>query len=45
MGPFSDIRTHIEQLVVDGEVPSITVDAAGGSQILWEEGVGLADRE
>jgi CubicO group peptidase (beta-lactamase class C family) len=42
---FSDTRTRIEQLIADGEVPSITVAVARDGDILWEEGFGLADRE
>jgi CubicO group peptidase (beta-lactamase class C family) len=42
---FGDIRLRIEQLIADGEVPSITVAVAFDGEILWEEGFGLADRE
>jgi CubicO group peptidase (beta-lactamase class C family) len=45
MDPFSAVRAQIEQLVSDGEVPSITVAVARGGEIIWEEGFGLADRE
>jgi CubicO group peptidase (beta-lactamase class C family) len=43
--PFGAVRTHIEQLVANGEMPSIAVAVARGGEIVWEEGFGLADRE
>ncbi len=43
--PFGTIRVHIEQLVADGEVPSMAVAVARDGEIIWEEGFGLADRE
>jgi len=44
-GPFDAVRAHIEQLVDEGEVPSMSVAVAHGGEIVWEEGFGLADRE
>ena len=43
--PFGAVRARIEQLVANGEVPSIAVAVAHGGEIVWEEGFGLADRE
>lgn len=40
---FDAVWAHIEQLVADGEVPSMAVARDG--EIVWEEGFGLADRE
>jgi len=42
---FSEVRAHIEQLVTEGEVPSMAVAVARDGEIIWEEGFGLADRE
>ncbi len=42
---FAGVREHMMQLVVDGEVPSLAVAVAQGGRIVWEEAVGLADRE
>ena len=39
------VRAHIEQLVAEGEVPSMAVAVARDGEIIWEEGFGLADRE
>jgi len=39
------IRAQIEQLIIDGEVPSMAVAVARDGEIIWEEGFGLADRE
>ncbi len=39
------IRAHVQQLVADGEVPSMAVAVARDGEIVWEEGFGLADRE
>lgn len=44
-GPLGAVRTHIECLVADGEVPSIAVAIARNGKIIWEEGFGLADCE
>jgi CubicO group peptidase (beta-lactamase class C family) len=43
--PFDAVRAHIEQLVADGQVPSMAVAVARNGEIVWEEGFGLADRE
>jgi CubicO group peptidase (beta-lactamase class C family) len=43
--PFDAIRARMEQLVVEGEVPSMAVAVARDGEIIWEEGFGLADRE
>jgi CubicO group peptidase (beta-lactamase class C family) len=43
--PFGTVRAHIEQLVAEGQVPSMAVAVARGGEIVWEEGFGLADRE
>ena len=42
---FDAVRAHIEQLLTEGEVPSMVVAVARDSEIIWEEGFGLADRE
>jgi CubicO group peptidase (beta-lactamase class C family) len=44
-GSFDAVRAHIEQLVAEGEVPSMAVAVARDGEIVWEEGFGLADRE
>ena len=43
--PLAATRAHIEQLVADGEIPSMAVAVARDGEIIWEEGFGLADRE
>jgi CubicO group peptidase (beta-lactamase class C family) len=43
--PFDAVRAHIEQLVVEGKVPSMAVAVARDGEIVWEQGFGLADRE
>jgi hypothetical protein len=43
--PFAAVRTHVEQLVTEGEVPSMAVAVARDGEIVWEAGFGLADRE
>ncbi|MBE9533404.1 MAG: beta-lactamase family protein, partial [Proteobacteria bacterium] len=43
--PFGSVRVHIEQLVADGEVPSMAIAVARDGEIIWEEGFGLVDRE
>ncbi len=43
--PFNAVRERIEQLVADGQVPSMAVAVARDGEIIWEEGFGLADRE
>jgi len=43
--PFGAVRAHIEQLVAEGQVPSMAVAVARDGEIVWEEGFGLADRE
>ena len=36
--PFDAVRAHIEQLVAEGEVPSMAVAIARNGEIIWEEG-------
>ncbi len=43
--PFGAVRAHIEQLVTDGQVPSMAVAVARDGEIVWEEGFGLVNRE
>jgi CubicO group peptidase (beta-lactamase class C family) len=43
--PFDAVRARMEQLVADGQVPSMAVAVARGGEIIWEGGFGLADRE
>ena len=45
VGPFGAVRTRVEQLVADGEVPSMAIAVARDGEIIWEEGFGWADRE
>ena len=33
--PFGAVRAHIERLVADGKVPSITVAVARDDKIIW----------
>jgi CubicO group peptidase (beta-lactamase class C family) len=42
--PFGTVRAHIEQLIADGQVPSMAVAVARDGEIIWAEGFGLADR-
>ena len=42
---FNAIQKQIEQLVANGEVPSLSVAVARDGKIIWEKGFGLADRE
>ena len=43
---FEEIRETISEIVGDGRpVPSIAVGVSRGSEILWQEGFGWADRE
>ena len=42
---LAGVQTHIEQLVAEGEVPSIAIAVARDGKILWEQGFGLADRQ
>ena len=43
---FEEIRETIREIVANGQrVPSIAVGVSRGSEILWQEGFGWADRE
>ena len=43
---FEEIRETIREIVADGRpIPSIAVGVSRGSEILWQEGFGWADRE
>jgi CubicO group peptidase (beta-lactamase class C family) len=44
-GPFGHLRNRIEGYRADAGVPSITVAAAKGGRIVWEEAFGWADVE
>ena len=42
---FGKVRAYIQEQMATQSVPSVTVAVARGSEILWEEGFGWADRE
>src|SRR6476659_4444927 len=42
---FSRVRARMARLVAAGAAPSFTAAVAQGGRIIWETGVGLADRE
>lgn len=42
---FNAARIHIEELVSNGEVPSLAAAVARDGKIVWEQGFGLADRK
>ena len=43
--PFEAARKKIREAVDDGKVPSIAVAVSRGSEIVWEEAFGYANRE
>jgi len=42
---FANIRESIQQMVEDGQTPSMAVGVMKEGQLVWAEGFGLADRE
>jgi len=42
---FEQVRDSIRQMMVEDAIPSVSVAVAQGSEVLWEEGFGWADRE
>jgi len=44
-GDFNDIRTLINDKLIETQTPSLAVAVAREGQIIWEEGFGWADRE
>jgi len=42
---FHTVQNQIEQLIINGEIPSLSVAVARDGKIIWEEGFGLADKE
>ena len=43
--PFEAVRKRIREAVVDSKAPSIAVAVSRGSEIVWEEAFGWANRE
>ena len=43
--PFEAVRKKIREAVDDGKAPSIAVAVSRGSEIVWEEAFGWANRE
>jgi CubicO group peptidase (beta-lactamase class C family) len=43
--PFSEIRSRINAALVEEQIPSLAVGVAHNGKVLWQEGLGFADRE
>lgn len=43
--PFAGVRAHVERILAEENLPSMTVGVARDGEILWEAGFGWADRE
>ena len=44
-GAAKRARQHLATMVVEREIPGLTVAVAVGDRVVWSEGLGLADRE
>lgn len=43
--PFEKVRTYIKRVMIERQVPSVSVAVARDGKIIWEESFGWADRE